>query len=115
MNNISNPTDINAVLQQMRTLRAATSIQPPSVSETAKSSTAPQADSFGHMLKQAVGSVNDLQSTSGHSANEFVSGKHNDLVKVMVDGQKASIGFQSLVQVRNRMVTAYQDIMNMPI
>ena len=112
-------TDINALLQQMRALRDQTSEvrQLPQIDAPANPasvrSTSP--NEFGHMLESAIQSVNQLQKTAGKSANDFVSGRENDLVKVMIDSQKSSLGFQAMVQVRNRFVTAYQDIMNMPI
>ena len=121
-------SDINAVLAQMRALRdqatqplaqgpqglvdtrATTPLGIPSnVNQSAGAS------NFGNALVAAIDQVSDLQKTAGKSANDFVLGKENDLVKVMIDSQKSTVGFQAMVQVRNRMVTAYQDVMNMPI
>jgi flagellar hook-basal body complex protein FliE len=113
-------SDINAVLQQMRQIRAQTQndavIKPMEldVSRPTATGQTSRAD-FGGALKQAIDTVNDLQKTSSAITNDFVNGKETNLVKVMVESQKASVGFQAMVQVRNRMVTAYQDIMNMPI
>lgn len=116
--------DINAVLAQMRMLREQAKLGSPDVSGV---DTAARADrsslerlpadgvDFGATLKSALQSVNALQKTSSATANGFIEGSHDDLVKVMVDGQKANLGFQAMVQVRNRMISAYQDIMNMPI
>ncbi len=112
-------SDINAVLAQMRQVRAQAQmgLQGPARTEldvTAKVAGSNQAD-FGNIVKSAIDQVNQLQSTSSRSANDFLTGKSDDLVKVMVDSQKAGLGFQAVVQVRNRMVSAYQDIMKMPI
>ena len=112
--------DINAVLQQMRQLRDQVGVAPAQVSvlDQANQTNALNPGSelgFGKALESAIQNVNQLQQTAGKSADDFATGKENDLVKVMIDSQKASIGFQAMVQVRNRMVTAYQDIMNMPI
>ena len=113
--------DINALLAQMRGMRlqaqrelnsatpAADVASPNGVAKLDKSS------EFGELLKSAIDSVNTLQKTASQGRKDFVTGKETDLVKVMVDGQKASVGFQAMVQVRNRMVSAYQDIMKMPI
>jgi flagellar hook-basal body complex protein FliE len=119
----SQAVDIQSVLQQMRQLRsqAQNSIpamdQPDRPAESVGLKEAGNSSSmgFGEVMSQAVQSVNQLQKTASQSSEDFVLGKETDLVKVMVQGQKASVGFQALVQVRNRMVTAYQDIMNMPI
>ncbi|NOX52671.1 MAG: flagellar hook-basal body complex protein FliE [Gammaproteobacteria bacterium] len=117
-------TDINAVLAQMRALRTQASAGVPMNQLNAidapdgmgiSSLSVAKGGSFGDALKGAINAVNSLQKTASHGANDFVSGKSSDLVKVMVDSQKASVGFQAMVQVRNRMVRAYQDIMKMPI
>ena len=113
-------SDINAVLAQMRQLRAQAQqgIGPArNVADVAAPAGTPEPSraDFGGMLKSAIDSVNQLQKTASASSTAFVRGEETNLVKVMVDSQKSSVGFQAVVQVRNRMVTAYQDIMNMPI
>jgi len=115
-------SDITQVLAQMRALRsqasqASVQTQPTSLVDgpAPTNQVRPGGADFSSAFRSAIDSVNQLQKTSGTTTNDFVAGKHNDLVKVMLDGQKASIGFQAMVQARNRMVTAYQDIMNMPI
>lgn len=107
--------DIQGVLLQMQRMRevAQASLQtdlraPDSVQDTNKSS-------FSSMLKDAVSSVSDTQMEAGRLSNAFVKGEEQDLVKVMVSMQKANISFQALTQVRNKVASAYQDIMNMPI
>ena len=115
----SSRSDISAVLAQMRQMRMdATRELERSMTEAdvaVKGGQRVETGQFGDLLRQAVDSVNHLQKTSGQSANDFVAGRETNLVKVMVDSQKASVGFQAMVQVRNRMVSAYQDIMKMPI
>jgi len=77
--------------------------------------TAPQAD-FGQLLKSAVDQVNDVQQTAGQLSRAFVQGDSDaQLHEVMISLQKADISFQSMIQVRNRLVTAYQEIMNMQV
>ncbi|WP_397449083.1 flagellar hook-basal body complex protein FliE [Pseudomonas sp. NA-150] len=72
--------------------------------------------SFADMLGQAVNKVNDTQQASGQLANAFEVGKSGvDLTDVMISSQKASVSFQALTQVRNKLVQAYQDIMQMPV
>ena len=111
-------SDINAVLQQMRQIReqAQNNLKPLQLDKLDRGDPAQttRAD-FGGALKSAIDSVNSLQKNSSAITNDFINGKETNLVKVMVESQKASVGFQAMVQVRNRMVTAYQDIMNMPI
>lgn len=111
-------SDINAVLQQMRQIReqAQNTLKPLQIDKLdGNESTQTTRADFGGALKSAIDSVNSLQKNSSAITNDFINGKETNLVKVMVESQKASVGFQAMVQVRNRMVTAYQDIMNMPI
>lgn len=68
------------------------------------------------MLGQAVNKVAQTQQASSQLANAFEVGKSGiDLTDVMISSQKASVSFQALTQVRNKLVQAYQDIMQMPV
>jgi len=72
--------------------------------------------SFADMLGMAVNKVNDTQQASNQLASAFEVGKSGvDLTDVMISSQKASVSFQALTQVRNKLVQAYQDIMQMPV
>ncbi|MGE8151622.1 flagellar hook-basal body complex protein FliE [Pseudomonas vancouverensis] len=72
--------------------------------------------SFSDLLGQAVNKVNDTQQASTQLANAFEIGQSGvDLTDVMISSQKASVSFQALTQVRNKLVQAYQDIMQMPV
>ena len=120
---ISDRMDINRVLLEMRALKSqAQAFNPPesqdinplkqgqslkSVSET---------PSFGKLLDQAVNNVNDLQQASSTMAQSYEQGQSGvDITDVMIASQKASVSFQAMVQVRNKLVDAYRDIMNMPV
>jgi len=72
--------------------------------------------SFGDTLQNALQSVNAAQKRSGELAQAFELGDPRaDLARVMVASQQSQIGFRATVEVRNRLVQAYQDVMNMPI
>lgn len=104
--------DINAVLAQMRTLAAQAQLKPVSPASESQSAGV----DFGALLKQSIDQVNSLQKDSSSLAQRFELGDPNvDLTQVMVAVQKASVAFQAITQVRNKLVSAYQDIMNMPI
>lgn len=106
--------DIASVLNQMRALRAQTQAElNVNVREVGPSEKS-DAD-FSALLRSAVDGVNQLQTDAGAKADAFVRGENRDLVGVMIAQQKSTIAFQALTQVRNRVVSAYQDIMNMPI
>jgi flagellar hook-basal body complex protein FliE len=71
---------------------------------------------FAQMLKASVEQVNGTQHQATKLAQSFERGDQNvNLQDVMISMQKANISFQTMVQVRNRVVSAYQDIMNMPV
>jgi len=63
-----------------------------------------------------VNKVNEVQQTANQLSTAFEMGESGvDLTDVMVATQKASISFQGMTQVRNKLVQAYQDIMQMPV
>lgn len=71
---------------------------------------------FSEMLVQAVNKVSDAQQASGRLANAFEIRKSGvELTDVMISSQKTSVSFQALIQVRNKVVQAYQDVMQMPV
>jgi len=71
---------------------------------------------FGNILKDAVNSVNDMQQTAGAEKRAFELGDTNvTLAQTMISSSKAGIAFDATVQVRNKFVEAYKEIMNMPV
>ncbi len=71
---------------------------------------------FSSMFKQAIDNVNELQSTAGKLQEGYIRGDSNiDITRVMVASQKSSIAFKAVVEVRNKLVDSYKDIMNMPV
>lgn len=85
------------------------------VSRTAQASPTSQV-SFSDALKASLDQVNNMQLRSEKLGQDFVMGNDQvSLSDVMISGQKANIAFQATVQVRNKLVSAYQDMMNMQI
>ena len=71
---------------------------------------------FGEALKAALDQVNGAQQEATALQREFdLNAPNVNLHEVMVSLQKASLSFQTMVQVRNRLVTAYQEVMNMQV
>lgn len=71
---------------------------------------------FSEVLQNALKDVSEVQKEAQEMAKDFSAGDPNvNLQDVMINLQKANLSFQQMVQVRNRLVTAYQDIMNMPV
>jgi len=126
--------DINRLLGEMRTLKTQTQVfQGPgslggrdhSVSpigdrmgglSTSSVSGASKTPSFGDIFGNAIDKVNETQKASGALAIAYEQGDPNvDITDVMIASQKASISFQAMLQVRNKLVDAYRDVLNMPI
>jgi flagellar hook-basal body complex protein FliE len=71
---------------------------------------------FSALLKQSIEKVNDLQNTSSNLVNAFEIGDPEvSLAQVMVAKQKSSIAFQSVLQVRNKLLEAYKEVMSMQV
>lgn len=73
------------------------------------------ADNFGATMVEALKSVNSQQAQAARATDAYERGETHDLVQVMVERQRASVGFEATLQVRNRLLSAYRDIMNMPV
>jgi flagellar hook-basal body complex protein FliE len=72
--------------------------------------------SFSDALKSSLDQVNQMQKSSEQLGKNFAMGDDSvSLSDVMIAGQKANIAFQATVQVRNKLVSAYQDMMNMQV
>ncbi|MGG7054438.1 flagellar hook-basal body complex protein FliE [Nitrosomonas sp. ANs5] len=105
-------TGINQLLTQLKSASEQAAGNP----HTQQATMAPAHADFGQLLKSAVDQVNTVQQTAGQMSESFVQGKSDiELHEVMISLQKANISFQSMIQVRNRLVTAYQEIMNMQV
>jgi flagellar hook-basal body complex protein FliE len=70
---------------------------------------------FGTRIESAIDALVDAQKTARTSAAQWESGLRTDLAAVMIDQQVASLGFQLALNVRNKAIGAYRDIMNMSI
>ena len=71
---------------------------------------------FADALKNSIGKVSDAQNSADAKGKAFALGDDSvSLSDVMISMQKASIGFQASVQVRNKLVSAYHEIMNMQV
>ena len=70
---------------------------------------------FAQRLQESLNSVAQAQTIAAQSVVDYETGKHEDLTKVMVDQQISSLGFQMTLNVRNKALSAYKEIMNMPV
>lgn len=103
--------EINRVLEQMRAMAAAAG-QRPASAETGSA----QGPDFAALLKESIDNVNRASQQASAMAQAYERGEDGvELVEVMVAMQKASLSFEAMKQVRNKLLTAYNEIMNMPV
>ena len=70
---------------------------------------------FGARMEKALDTVADAQKVSADTTRNFEIGIENDLTKVMINQQISSLGFQLTLNTRNKVLSAYKDIMSMPV
>jgi flagellar hook-basal body complex protein FliE len=110
----------NQILQQNSALQKAAASGPQSVTDFANTApatgtqAAPATD-FGATLKGVLNQVNGLQSKAEDASVSFERGETTDIASVMLAREKASVGFQATLQVRNKLLSAYKDIMSMSV
>jgi flagellar hook-basal body complex protein FliE len=99
--------EISQVLAQMRVMatQAQSGVKPPAEAAGA---------SFGDLLQNSLNAVNDAQQHASAMKTAFETGSPDvDLTSVMIASEKASVSFQAAMQVRNKLLEAYKDVMNM--
>ena len=109
--------DTKGIDQMLSVLRATAAQAGGRVNETqsAPAGTTAQTD-FAKILQNSIEQVNQTQQQAETMAANFAAGDGNaNLHEVMISLQKANVSFQEMVQVRNKLVTAYHDVMNMSI
>ena len=74
-----------------------------------------QQSSFTNRLEAAVNSVANSQNNAARLTRDYELGIENDLTKVMINQQVSTLGFQMTLNIRNKVLSAYKDIMNMPV
>lgn len=108
---------IEAMIAQLKATASRASGQVDAADATSQASTtsAPTTD-FSAILKASLDGVNATQQQAGKLSNAYTLGDDSvNLSDVMIATQKANIAFQTTLQVRNKLVTAYTDIMNMQV
>lgn len=121
INSVTGRADISQVLAEMRNLRS--QIRPaedlkPEVSPTRIDSAnkVSEVPKFSELLSNAVNGVNEAQKASSAMKTAYEQGDPSvSITQVMIQSQKASVAFDAVTQVRNKVVKAYEDIMKMPV
>ena len=80
-----------------------------------KPATAPESDSFGGLLKQSLNDVNELQQKADQAVSELATGQQQDIHNTMIAMEKADVAFRLLMQIRNKVIAAYETVMRMQV
>lgn len=105
-----NDIDVSQLLSQLRSTASMAQ------GAVGKATGGAAAGDFSSLLKNSINQVNEEQTKAGNLAKAFEAGDAKvDLTEVMVALQKASLSFQAMTQVRNKLISAYQDVMNMQV
>ena len=83
--------------------------------QSAQATQAVQGVGFGDVLNKFVSEVNDKQIASGQAVNDLLSGKDIPLHQAMIAMQEAGVAFQLMVEVRNKLLEGYQELMRMQV
>jgi flagellar hook-basal body complex protein FliE len=104
--------EIDSVLAQIRSLSAQTRVGTPQATALQKSGPS----EFANLLSKGIEQVNQTEQRASQMSAAFQRGEPGvELPQVMIEMQKANVSFRALTEVRNRLVTAYQEIMNMQV
>lgn len=108
----------NAILQQNKTLQNVADKPAGDPGAIPSSPTIGGGDDkapFATTMREAIGQVNQAQTAASEAAAAYEAGETSDIAAVMLAKQKASVGFEATLQVRNKLLSAYENIMNMPV
>ena len=105
---------IQQVLAEMRALQARAAGTPAEIASPAAQATG--MPDFASLMKDSVDRIASMQNQATALAGAYETGdKSVDLTKVMLEVQKADLAFRAMTQVRNKLVDAYQAVMNMSV
>ena len=74
-----------------------------------------EGESFGDVLKGMLNETNNLQSNANDIAQKFATGEISDVHEVMIAAEKAGVSFELVLEIRNKLVEAYQELMRMQV
>jgi len=104
-----------AMMEQAREIQKAAQTGQVESAQSTQATGAVQGAGFGDVLNQFVGEVNEKQLASSQAVNDLLSGKDVPLHQAMIAMQEAGVAFQMMVEVRNKLLQGYQDLMRMQV
>ena len=109
INTLSSPTNLFERMSiKSDTLKGILPIQPNPINTGASKS-------FSELMAQKISSINESQNASSELLAAVETGESDDLVGAMVASQKASLSFSAMMQIRNKLVQAFDEVIKMPI
>ncbi|MCJ7809032.1 MAG: flagellar hook-basal body complex protein FliE [Desulfobulbaceae bacterium] len=72
-------------------------------------------ESFGKALSGAIGKVSELRNEADQAVQALATGQNKDIHQTMIAMEKADVSFRLMMQVRNKIITAYEEVMRMPV
>jgi flagellar hook-basal body complex protein FliE len=110
------PVDTQSLMLQMRSLAAQAEAKPLEGAAQVEQTGEDKAANFADLLAKSVDAVSNEQHKSAAMKEAFEKGDPDvELSEVMLQAQKASLSFQAMTQVRNKLVEAYKDVLHMPL
>jgi len=83
----------------------------PNPADTRNQVSGPESGSFEGLLKQSLQSVNELQHEADHAIDALATGQQTDIHNTMIAMEKADVAFKLIMQIRNKVISAYETIM----
>ncbi len=107
--------NVQNLLAQMRAMEAQAAAKPANTNSIENAQQVEKTD-FSTVLKDSIDAVNATSKQASKLADAFEKGDSDvSLAELMISMEKASVSFKAMTQVRNKLLSAYQDIMNMPV
>ncbi len=112
MEKINSQANIQSMLQTLRAYQAQASA---GTQEQVGTTGAAQGPSFMQAIQSTLQSVNQLQMNANQKSDAYERGEKIPLTDVVLSMQKSSMAFEATLQIRNKVLKAYEDILNMPV
>jgi flagellar hook-basal body complex protein FliE len=106
--------NIQSMLETLRSYQAQAAQNPTDVPNATGAAAAPKA-SFGNLISGALDQVNALDNEASRLQTAYERGEDLPLTDVVLGMQKSSIAFEATLQIRNKVLKAYEDVLNMPV
>lgn len=102
-------------IQSIGSGKIGASVQATSVQQKPVDQQKPTEKPFIETLKESLAQVNNLQKDAGTAVNDLTTGKNQEIHQTMIAIEKADVSFQMMMQVRNKILSAYEEISRMQI